>query len=67
MTEQQPKPHTQVEVVELPKCDFCIRTAHYDGKTVVGLWANMCEIHFEMHGIGLGLGKGQILILKERR
>jgi len=57
--------HTEVEVLELPKCDIpgCDQTAHYDGKTKQGPWANMCEEHFQKLGVGLGLGKGQKLIL----
>jgi len=57
--------HTEVEVIELPKCDIpgCDQTAHYDGKTKQGPWANMCEEHFQKLGVGLGLGKGQKLIL----
>ena len=27
----------------LPQCDFCARPARYDGKTVYGPWANMCD------------------------
>lgn len=60
----QVKPHTQVVVPELPKCDFCEGIAIYDGKTKMGPWANMCPYHFKAHGIGLGLGRGQELILK---
>jgi hypothetical protein len=43
------------------KCDFCKRNAAYDGKTKSGHWANMCEKHFIVHGIGIGLGRGQLL------
>lgn len=57
-------PHTQVEVTELPKCNFCNAEAEYDGKTRMGPWVNMCELHFKIYGIGLGLGKGQKLILR---
>lgn len=55
---------TQVEVLSLPKCDFCLATAKYDGRTNLGMWANMCETHFRQMGVGLGTGKGQKLILK---
>lgn len=56
----------QVKVERLPICDFCFNEgkhnrAHYDGKTDLGYWANMCESHFESFGIGLGMGKGQKL------
>ena len=57
--------HEEVEVEKLPACDFCGRTARYDGKTIQGPWAYMCATHFEIYGIGLGLGKGQKLILKK--
>ncbi len=39
-----------------------IETASYDGKTVGGPWAYMCQRHFESHGTGLGTGIGQKLI-----
>ena len=56
-------PHTEVKVPKLPKCDFCSSQAHYDGKTRMGPWAWMCPAHFRAYGIGLGLGRGQKLIL----
>lgn len=66
------KNHTQVEVSKLPPCDFCkqdptvmYQEARYDGKTVMGPWANMCQVHFEQYGIGLGLGRGQELICRK--
>lgn len=68
--EAKPEPHTQVEVRELPNCDFCKANptpAAYDGKTTFGPWANMCDTHFQRFGIGLGLGKGQKLLLKHKR
>lgn len=59
--------HTKVTVERLPKCDFCGRIARYDGKVKGGEdrygWAYMCEGCFAIRGIGLGLGKGQELIL----
>jgi len=55
--------HTKVTVERLPKCDFCGRIARYDGRTKDGRWAYMCEGCFAIRGIGLGLGKGQELIL----
>ena len=62
--------HTEVAVPELPQCDFCKENgwntpAHFDGKTVFGPWANMCDSHFRSYGTGLGLGIGQRLIVKE--
>lgn len=63
--------HTQVEVPRIPGCDICmaelgtkILPATVDGKTTMGPWANMCEGHFALLGVGLGLGKGQRLVLK---
>lgn len=57
----------QVEVVRKPTCDFCVephaKPAEFDGATVFGKWAFMCEAHFTMHGVGLGTGKGQRLIV----
>ena len=46
----------------MPRCDICKKEkAIIDGKTVYGPWAFMCEKCFHEVGIGLGLGKGQIL------
>lgn len=67
----KPKPHTEVAVDKLPSCDFCkqnplisYQAAQYDGRTKMGPWAYMCEEHFKQYGVGLGLGKGQKLVLK---
>ena len=57
------KGHTEVEVFEIPTCDFCSNDAKYDGKTTMGAWANMCESCFFEAGVGLGIGKGQALKL----
>ncbi len=62
--------HTKATVSRLPTCDFCAQagylvSARFDGKTEFGPWANMCTAHFEAHGIGLGLGRGQELVLLE--
>lgn len=44
------------------KCDLCDAPAVYDGQTVLrGQWAYMCEAHFSRIGVGLGLGRGQVL------
>lgn len=56
-----------VVVDKLPECNFVHGTrepepAHYDGKTIHGPWAYMCEKHFKLYGLGLGLGRGQRLI-----
>lgn len=63
---------TWVRVPTLPECDICKfvgpstgKPARYDGKTVQGPWANMCEDHWESHGVGrLGVGSGQRLLLE---
>jgi hypothetical protein len=58
-----------VEVATLPDCDLCrsmrnvYTVASYDGRTVYGPWANMCDDCFICYGVGLGTGKGQALIL----
>jgi len=57
---------TKVKVEQLPKCDICKqRDAHYDGKTRLGPWAYMCLQCFGELGVGLGVGKGQELIVNE--
>jgi len=62
--------HTEIKVNYLPKCDVCQlhynenADAHYDGRTQSGEWAYMCEDCFKVHGVGLGLGKGQRLIVR---
>lgn len=49
-----------------PTCDICSsRPAAIDGKTVMGPWAYMCVPCFETHGVGLGLGRGQRLLIEE--
>lgn len=54
-----------------PKCDICplvgqtpARPAAIDGATTQGPWAYMCVPCFEVHGVGLGLGKGQRLLIE---
>jgi len=54
------------KVSEYPKCDYCDEPARYDARTKSGAWANMCQKHFEIHGIGLGAGRGQKLVLIEK-
>jgi hypothetical protein len=56
--------YIETYVTKKNKCDFCEKQAHYDGRTnQKGIWAYMCEDHFRQYGVGLGLGKGQRLIL----
>lgn len=50
-------------------CDICLldlkhNDAHYDGRTHTGQWAFMCESCFKKHGLGLGVGYGQRLIVE---
>lgn len=52
-------------------CDLCKSQglqvqAVYDGKTIHGPWAYMCEEHFGALGVGLGTGRGQRLIVGEK-
>lgn len=60
---------TEARVHELPPCDLCkvfrgiIVIAVYDGATTRGAWAYMCQEHFDDWGVGLGLGRGQRLVL----
>jgi len=58
-------PHGAVKVPARPKCDFCEQQALVDGKTVFGPWANLCYAHFKTYGVGLGLGRGQVLLTDE--
>lgn len=49
-------------------CDICQQQpAKYDGKTKMGPWAYMCEKCFKAYGVGLGLGKGQVLDNDKKR
>lgn len=41
-----------------------VSPATVDGRTKHGHWANMCDDHWKIHGVGrLGTGYGQRLIL----
>ena len=58
---------THVTVTALPLCDLCRvhgfkELAHYDARMTTGVWANLCESHFNKLGVGLGLGRGQLLV-----
>lgn len=63
--------HEATVVTREKICDFCTMrgqvgvVATVDGKTIHGPWANMCESDFEEFGVGLGLGRGQRLIVQE--
>ena len=44
-------------------CDICkakLTGNTVDGKTIIGIWATMCEACHEKIGIGFGMGKGQM-------
>lgn len=64
--------NTEVEVLTLLNCDLCLKQnqhiekAVYDCKTTFGSWAHLCQYHFDNYGIGLGLGKGQKLVVKNQ-
>ena len=39
----------------LPKCDICGKDAEYDAPTTRGPWANLCQLHYQIHGVeGMG-------------
>lgn len=54
---------TSVQVDQLPGCNFCNNPALYDAVTLFGPWANMCQLHFDIYGTGLGTGRGQRLVV----
>jgi hypothetical protein len=56
--------HEEVLVTEIPPCDFCGEPAIMDGKTKAGPWAYMCSDCARVHSVGIGLGRGQKLVLK---
>lgn len=44
------------------KCNFCGKECTpylYDGATILGPWAVMCEDCFNKYGTGIGMGRGQ--------
>ena len=43
-------------------CDICgqpFTDVFIDGRTITGQWGLMCPSCHEVHGVGLGAGKGQ--------
>ena len=50
-----------------PDCDACLTPtpAAYDCKTKAGPWGFLCETHYTVMGVGLGLGLGQRLVRAE--
>jgi len=62
----------EVVMDELPWCDICKRRgvfqkASYDGVTLNGPWAYMCEDCFHLVGRGLGTGLGRKLKLEQQK
>jgi len=54
-----------------PGCDICAgrgekALAAVDGATRMGPWAYMCIPCFDTYGVGLGMGKGQRLLIEEK-
>ena len=58
---------TATDVLKVrPDCDICQnRKAAVDGATHQGPWGYMCIPCHEVHGVGLGLGKGQRLLIED--
>lgn len=56
---------TVTELSKAPNCDFCGAIAKFDGKTTQGPWAYMCGACMKIHGVGLGMGKGQKIVVKK--
>ena len=59
-------PAKQVLVDKLPKCSIHTdRDAHFDFASTMGPWMYGCELCFAKYGRGLGVGKGQQLVLRQ--
>lgn len=69
--DQAKRDGTWTVVAARPNCDVHMMAkpgsprveALYDGKTTGGPWAYMCQECFDEHGVGLGIGRGQRLLL----
>lgn len=63
------EPYTFVHVPRGLECDICKHElqatvpAFADARLVTGQWAYVCKGHFLQLGSGLGLGKGQRLVI----
>jgi hypothetical protein len=60
--------HTSVIVQSIPDCDMCKQDgektpAYADAALVFGSWGYVCVSHFNQFGKGLGMGRGQRLLL----
>ena len=58
-------------LVDRPNCDLCATQgktmpAAIDGATRMGPWAYMCVPCHETYGLGLGMGRGQRLLIEPR-
>lgn len=50
------KMHDKVEVLQLPKCDFCDERAKYDARIpLFATWGYVCETHFQQFDCQIGL------------
>lgn len=50
-------------------CDICgeeIVDTLYDARIREGCWATLCESCWKVHGIGLGIGKGQKYVVNSQ-
>ena len=56
----------EVTLSHRPKCDLgCGGPAFFDAKTRQGPWGYLCQAAFAKFGVGLGVGKGQRIIIGE--
>jgi hypothetical protein len=61
---------TSVVVSKIPPCDVCKQggvtaPAYADAALTLGSWGYVCVEHFNQYGKGLGLGRGQRLLLED--
>jgi hypothetical protein len=67
-SEAKPGSIPMVVVPDLPSCDFHLLgrmqqvPSRYGCRTVFGDWAFLCVECFQQYGVGLGAGRGQILL-----
>jgi hypothetical protein len=57
-------------VTKRPTCDICPLPAYADARLergpARGSWAYVCRGHFRAHDCQLGLGHGQVLVVRAR-
>jgi hypothetical protein len=65
-SDPDPQPGVVAALLELPTCNFCPKTAHFDFATRMGPWAYGCFEHYFAHRAAnsLGTGKGQRLVVR---